>query len=296
VTGAILVKNVAVKAVQCGGNIAMADDIGVIVCADDWSSTGLAMRCLSTLTSVLHRQGEVIVVASGDPDQVPVFNAAGVDEVIFAENASLAEARNAGAEVCGANKYAFIDADCVPVPHWARRLSEALDDAPIAGGAAHPDWPGDGRPLRLPQEFDWLVGCGPYHDEKKRIRNTYGCNIAFRANVFDDNGGFDESYGKGAELGQAEEAELCSRIEGDALYVPSAMVWHDVDSSQLLWRSLATRAYEQGAAKADMGVGGVEKGFAMEAIRMMLNPRKTIPVALYAAATAVGYFVGGMRE
>jgi len=73
-----------------------------------------------------------------------------------------------------------------------------------------------GKPSFLPEEFYWLIGVTHrgFADGPGEVRNTFGSNISFRADVFAELGGFDVDIGgrKGDKNLQGGETELCARM------------------------------------------------------------------------------------
>ena len=199
------------------------------------------------------------------------------------QSLNLAAARNLGADHAEGDVYAFIDDDAVASEQWLDTLADAYihENVAAAGGLLAPDWP-DAEPEILPAEFHWLVGVTHrgFPETAARVRNTFGANISFRADVFDALGQFNAGLGKnhGQNL-QAEETELCARIYdtyGEQLYYhPDARVDHKVYQFQLHWRWLLNRAYWQGYSKALMeesvpGSTSTERAFLTELFKQRL--------------------------
>ena len=171
----------------------------------------------------------------------------------------LSGARNTGTEQAIGAVIAFLDDDAVADRGWLRRLADALSepDVMIAGGWAEP-YHLDQVPTWWPHELNWIVGCshvglppngGP-------VRNVLGCTMAFRREVFDIAGGFDEGVGRvgNAALG-CEETELCIRLTqrrgGQPVrLVPAAQVRHDVSLDRFTWGYLVRRSRAEGVSKA----------------------------------------------
>lgn len=219
--------------------------------------------------------------------------------VIVSESiAGLADARNIGGEAANGDYYAFLDDDIVVLNGWARAMRDAFDAGAIAaGGPAYPDWP-DGRPGFLPERFDWLVGCGPYYDRQREVRNTYGCNLAVAADAFHAVGGFDTALGKRGDLRQGEDAMLGRALQqrfGEGVtYRPDMAVRHTVFEDQVQIDHLLRRAYWQGRSKALMGLDDEETGFLFDALGACVRqrPLQSAGTLAFTAATGVGYLQG----
>ena len=121
-----------------------------------------------------------------------------------------------------------------------------------------PDWV-DGKPSFFPDEFLWLVGCNQpgFGDHMDEVRNTYGCNISFRKEVFEKLGGFSENVGRIADKPiQGHESEICIRMREEfdrgVIYTENAVVNHKVYAYRTESRWLLERCFWQGVSKQVM--------------------------------------------
>lgn len=191
------------------------------------------------------------------------------------ENQGLLASRNRGAELASGDVVAFIDDDAVADEVWVERLTCAYDeeDAIAAGGKMTPEWVA-GKPPFLPEEFYWLVGVTHrgFADGPGEVRNTFGSNISFRADVFAELDGFDIEIGgrKGDKNLQGGETELCARMRKEygqgVWYDPKAKVAHKIFEYRTKFCWLIDRAFRQGYSKRAMEVlvqdtGGEEEDF-----------------------------------
>jgi len=177
------------------------------------------------------------------------------------ENVGLLESRNRGANVASGDIVAFIDDDAIADDQWIERLVQAYnrEEAIAAGGKMTPSWVA-GKPWFLPEEFYWLVGVTHrgFAEASGEVRNTFGSNISFRAEVFEELGGFDTSIGgrKGDKNLQGGETELCARLyeqyNRGVWYDPRAEVEHKVFEYRTAFRWLVDRAFWQGYSKRAM--------------------------------------------
>lgn len=215
---------------------------------------------------------EVVIVVSGSDSLYSVVadRYDGVPNVFVVEqptDGGVSAARNRGADVASGDVYAFVDSDVTLGDGWAEELLRPYDEhgALAVGGPAYPDWDDPTLARRLPDEMHWLVGCTERGFDDRvtidgqgvpRTRNTYACNLSFRADVFDELGGFDTSFGKHNDLHQGEETEFCYRFQithGEQIvYAADAEVEHTVYADQLEVSYLLKRAWWQGVAKAEM--------------------------------------------
>ena len=149
----------------------------------------------------------------------------------------------------------------IRTPEWIETLVKTYEttDAHAVGGRLDPKWL-VGRPSFLPEESYWLVGVTHrgFADGPGEVRNTFGSNISFRADVFAELGGFDVDIGgrKGDKNLQGGETELCARMrevyEQGVWYDPEAEVAHKVFEYRTEFWWLVDRAFWQGYSKRAM--------------------------------------------
>ena len=141
----------------------------------------------------------------------------------FERNRGPAAARNAGWRAATADRLVFTDDDCVPQPGWLVALTDALSEHDLAQGRTLPD----------PDQGD---NAGPFSRTMEVLAETGyypTCNIAYRREVLERNGGFDETYRYPA----GEDTDLAWRaLESGArsTFVSDAVVLHDVRPSSWL--------------------------------------------------------------
>lgn len=137
-----------------------------------------------------------------------------------------AVARNTGWRTARAPRVAFIDDDCVPDRAWVAALTNRLEDADIVQGRTVPDPDQvDGRPYSYSITVEGQWG---YYE---------ACNIAYRRDVLERLGGFDEAfrYDAASRRGQGpiygEDVDLAWRAIASGarvVFEPEALVLHDV--------------------------------------------------------------------
>ena len=254
--------------------------ISVVVCTYTLDMYEHFREAADSVLAQTHDDVELVVVVDGTPE---VYNRVREnygdhgDTVVACndENVGLLASRNRGAELASGDVVAFIDDDAVADEAWAERLVRAYEeeDAIAAGGKMTPEWVA-GKPSFLPEEFYWLVGVTHrgFADGPGEVRNTFGSNISFRADVFAELGGFDVNIGgrRGEKNLQGGETELCARMREEygqgVWYDPEAEVAHKVFKYRTEFRWLVDRAFWQGYSKRAMDTmlpesGGEEVGF-----------------------------------
>ncbi|GGN23766.1 glucosyl-dolichyl phosphate glucuronosyltransferase [Halarchaeum nitratireducens] len=240
--------------------------VSVVLCTYTLDEYDNFREAANSVLAQTHDDVELVVIVDGYEDVYDVVtddygDHPDVQVHCNDENEGLLVSRNRGAEHATGDVVAFIDADAVAAPDWVAELVESYEthDAIAAGGKMTPRWVA-GRPSFLPEEFYWLVGVTHrgFADGEGEVRNTFGSNISFRADVFAELGGFDPEIGgrKGEKNLQGGETELCARMRqeyGEGVwYDPDAVVEHKVFDYRTDPRWLADRAFWQGYSKRAM--------------------------------------------
>lgn len=230
---------------------------------------------------------ETIVVVDHNPELLAratvAFPAARV--IANARSRGLAGARNSGTEVAAGEIVAFIDDDARAEADWLAELEECFSAADTVGvgGALLPLWQGP-APGWFPREFYWVIGCS-YTGLPERlapVRNPIGANMAVRAAVLAEVGGFREGISDDAprELrargvvraggNVPDDTDLAIRVkqrrpEAVWLYQPRARVLHTVTPERASLGYFLRRSFEEGVGKASLsGLVGADSGLASE--------------------------------
>lgn len=223
-------------------------------------------KCFEGLQNQSYENIEVVVCPENEPviESTREFcNSVSDVEIQFCPltniTGGLSEARNRGAEAATGEIVAFLDIDAVPDADWAAELVSPYVqyDVLAVGGKARPVWEESGeRPYWVPTEFDWLVGSNheEFGSEGEFVRNTYGCNISFRRDVFLQLGGYDTDLGKNHGLNlQGEEPNFGIQLQKEyntaVYYQPNAVIRHYVSTEQQSLKWLLNRAFLQGVSK-----------------------------------------------
>ncbi len=169
---------------------------------------------------------EVVVADNESTDRSAEMARAWVDRiprlrVVRASPAGINVARNAGVRGSSGDFLAFCDADDAAHPNWLREMSMAFEgDVDLVGGSLdrsllNPGIAPDRR--RLQEALQDSLGFLPWPE---------GSNFAVRRTLWDDLGGFDESYaGGGDEVEFAWRAQLAGYRLGSA---PAAVMHYAV--------------------------------------------------------------------
>ena len=188
---------------------------------------------LAALEAQTDERCEIVVVdASAEP-----VTRQGVRVVPFARppgvEVTIPHQRNAGVREARGGIVVFLDASCLPGPHWLEHLTAPILDGTENVTAGLTTGPHDREGL-----YDaGLRNAGPYLEEAPTL------NLAFRKELFTALGGFDESFAYGSDV----DFTWRLRDRGERLrFVPEAVVVHDWGDA----RRQARRSFAYGAARA----------------------------------------------
>jgi len=183
------------------------------------------------------------------------FTGVTVLENRFAQGAS--GARNTGAWQTSTPLVAFLDGDITAGPQWLAQLVAPFADPSVVGtgGAIAAAWERS-RPRWMPDELLWAVGASytGMPTTTAPVRNVWSASMAVRREVFAEVGGFREGFGKIGSRNRPEDTDLCLRMgaKGQWMYVPGAVVKHDVPAERSTFRFLLRRCYAEGRGKVQM--------------------------------------------
>lgn len=171
---------------------------------------------------------EIVVADNGSTDDL----AAAIAEwqgrlpslrvVDASRNKGVSGARNIGIQAAATNRILLCDADDVVSDTWVASMNAALDHTSFAGG-----------PLETTRLSGVSAGWIPIESRNTSLLTTwgdrgyaFGGNTAMRREVFDQVGGFDESYPAGAE--EIDFAWRAAEAGFVPAYVPAALVHYRI--------------------------------------------------------------------
>ena len=168
--------------------------------------------------------------------------------------------RNAGAALAVSPLLVFLDDDVQAHPGWLSALLAPFEDPSVigTGGMTKAAWQCP-RPRWFPDEFGWVVGASHagLPTAPAAVRNVWSENLAVRRQAFETVGGFRPGFGKLGATSRPEDTDLCIRVGASApdahwLYVPSAVVDHEVPPGRATFAFFLKRCYWEGAGKVEL--------------------------------------------
>ncbi len=268
--------------------------ISIIICTYQTNRYPDFVEAINSLLTQNYEDTELIVVVDGNAELYAKIKTEykSIDKIILNDkNLGLSESRNRGIKEANGDVVAFFDDDAVAADNWLEEIARMYSDkgAIAAGGKLVPKWVSK-EPKILPEEYYWLIGATHkgFPEVVTEVRNTFGSNISFNADVLKALGGFKSEMGvKGTGLLQGEETELCARMREKfgkgVIYNPAAIVYHKVFPERLRLRFLLKRAFWQGYSKRMMKEQGYSITEESEFVRTLIF--RSIPDRLKPSGT-----------
>ena len=232
----------------------------VIVCAYSNERLSQLKETIASLQEQTYPPSEIVLIIDHNPGLQEELEKTAGDSLRIAPNSGdrgLANARNTGIALAQGEIVAFIDDDATAESRWLEELVACYQDPDVigAGGRIEPVWEGGRKPGWLPEEFLWVIGCSYRGMTEGSIRNMIGCNMSFRASVFEEVGAFSPDIGRlGSQPLGCEETEICIRAlerwpGKKIIYAPEALVHHHASRSRQTVSYFARRCYFEGVSK-----------------------------------------------
>lgn len=237
--------------------------ITVIIPAYDFNERQILESSIDSVLKQDYSSFDIVVITEGNKlTEYIKSNYKGVENVstflIDNNEGGISAARNEGIKRSDGDIIAYIDSDAIAAKNWLQSISDCYrnnDNIVAVGGKSEAKWLHT-RPWYLPDEFLWLVGVTHkgHPPDGSIVRSTFGCNMSYKKEIFDNIDGFDIDLGKnhGFNL-QGEEPELGIRIQKEyntgVYYDSNAIVSHLIEEKQTRFIWLCKRAYLQGITK-----------------------------------------------
>jgi O-antigen biosynthesis protein len=179
--------------------------VSVVVCTHNGQST--LDECLERLGALTYPDYEVIVVNDGSSDASAEIARRHGATLVQTAHRGLGHARNKGIEAARGEIIAFLDDDAYPDADWLHYVAALLR----ANGHA-----GVGGPNIPPCDDGFVAECvaaapgGPIHVliSDREAEHVPGCNMAFRKDVLEEVGCFDERFRVAGD-----DVDLCWRLQ-----------------------------------------------------------------------------------
>ncbi|MEM9804823.1 MAG: glycosyltransferase [Cyanobacteria bacterium P01_D01_bin.56] len=243
----------------------MADlSISAIICThnrDQYLGAAIDSLLAQTLSDI-----EIVVVdnASTDATAEVVQQRLSDSRVryVYEPVLGLSSARNTGAKTATGDILAYLDDDAEASSQWLAALLKVYQSNPkvaIAGGKVTLLWPTSVAhpPTWLSQDLSSGLGAYDLGDQVRHIKKPSltprGLNYSLRKTFLDSVGGFDVNLGRvGKNLLSNEElhmTQVALKRGWEVLYVPDALVAHNVAPARLKPGWFLSRSWWQGVSE-----------------------------------------------
>ena len=203
-------------------------------------------KCLSSIENLDYPKGEyevIIVDGHSTDDTVEIAKKYGC-KVVYEDIATRSGACNIGVRNANGEFIAFTDADCVVDKNWLGNLTKHFNSEKIASVGGPNITPEDDTEFAkcVGEVLSFLSKPGSRYglniDKVTETFHNSGCNVAYRKNVIEEAGWFNE------RLVTCEDEELDYRIKERGhkiLYTPKAKVYH---YRRPTWKRFYKQAYK----------------------------------------------------
>ena len=196
-------------------------DVSVVVPVYNGEKT-IKKTIEALLSQKTEKSYEIIVVDDGSTDDTPNIIKNYPVKIITQKNAGPSAARNTGWKAASAEIVAFTDSDCIPVPDWIEVISNHFEKPSVGGVGGTYETENTGSILATYIGEDIRFRHGRLG---KEIEATGTFSVAFRKNLLEQVGGFDETYKKAT----AEDFDVSFAIRKAGhkiIFEPNAIVGH----------------------------------------------------------------------
>jgi glucosyl-dolichyl phosphate glucuronosyltransferase len=239
-----------------------ATPASVVIACHSEERFGMLLRAIASVHAQAPAPAQVIVAVDHNDALVARLRSEveGIEVVDHRGQPGASGTRNAGAALAQSPLLAFLDDDVQARPGWLRELTAPFGDPLVVGtgGTTKPAWHGP-PPRWFPDEFGWVVGASyaGLPTDAARVRNVWSENMAVRRAAFESVGGFRHGFGKLGRVSRPEDTDLCIRVGSSApgrhwLYVPGAVVDHEVPSDRATFAFFLRRCFWEGAGKIEL--------------------------------------------
>ena len=198
-------------------------------------------RCLASIRSQNYQEYEIILVDNASTDgsaEEAGQKFSGINLIRSDQNLGFGQANNLGAQKARGEYLAFLNPDTVVTQDWLLQLILTLEDV-LDAGLATPKILLLSMPERINTcgneiHFTGIPACRGWlspADTLNKIEDVFsisGAAFVARRSVFEDVGGFDETF-----FLYAEDNDLSWRVQlagYRCLYVPTAVVYHEYEA------------------------------------------------------------------
>jgi glucosyl-dolichyl phosphate glucuronosyltransferase len=219
------------------------------------------MRALRSAQEQTPPPAQVIVAVDNNDRLCALLGEiSGIEIVDHRGDPGASGARNAGAARATSPLLVFLDDDTEAEAGWLRELLRPFEDPSVlgTGGMTKPAWQCR-APRWFPDEFGWVVGASHagLPTASAPVRNVWSENMAVRRDAFEKVGGFRSGFGKLGGRSRPEDTDLCIRVtagtpDGHWVYVPSAVVDHEVPPARATFAFFLRRCHSEGAGKIEL--------------------------------------------